>query len=290
MIRELIMNRIKDFFSKIQDKKDIEKYDKITGVDILGKVKGVTTTEDCKYFKELKNKEQSGLISLDKLLDDELENSMFSDIYFCDKEKTICLHNHQKDSYVEPIHECFDSATEKIYLVCDSIRSYNISKEFIKQNSKYYSYIKTVYELPNKETFEKIFLNKKDIDNLEVTERNENSQNNSNEKIIHKNQIEVDGIIKKIGNQFQKKDGNLAKFITIEQDYEYNDKIQKNNISVMLDGSVLAKNKETLKVGDNITVEGKLNSYIDKNNNNQSVINCYELKISNKTMGNNMER
>lgn len=283
-----IMYNLKKLFKNINEKSKAKEYDKITGVDVIGKVKAVTTTDDCSYFKEITNKEKNGLISLDKLLDDELSDSNLSDIYLCDNEKTICLHNHLKNSYVEIVYEAFDSATDKVYLVCATQRSYDIAKEFIQQSSKYHSCINYVKELPNNKAFKEIFsiqkkVEKENKEELDVEKRKEEKQ----KKLNH---VEVEGKIVKIGNQFKKKDGNLAKFITIQQEYEYKDKIQKNTISVMMEGSILAEYQDELQIDDNIVISGKLNSYVDKNNQNQSVIYCDNIHFLDKNNDIEIER
>lgn len=276
-IKDKILNKVADLLSDYRT----PKYDTILSMDVKGKVKGVLTTPDCTYIKELKEKEQSGLVSVTKLLDEEIGDSRYSDIYFCENDKVICIHNHSKNCYVETVHEFFDSAEEKIYLVCDKEDSYESLKWYIAQNGKYHDFLRKVDDIPNKKAFEKLFskLDKAKEGNIDKEEKVE----------IRANHIEIKGKISNIGKEFKKRDGVLARFIDIVQESEYNGKKQKNVISVMLEGASVYLGKD-LKLDEDICVVGKLNSYADKKNQKKTVIKCDDLVLLDKKTEQIMER
>lgn len=179
-----LLNKLADLLSDYRT----PNYDTILSFDVKGKVKGVLTTDDCSYTKELKDKEQYGIISVDKLLDNIIGDSKHNDIYFCDKDNVICICNHSKDCYVEPVYEYFDSAKENVYLVCDSDISYASVKGYISQNSKYHKFLSEREEVPNKKAFNKLFVE------LDKTDKEENI-----------NYIKIKGNIFNIGREFKKK-------------------------------------------------------------------------------------
>lgn len=96
---------------------------------------------------------------------------------------------------------------------------------------------------------------------------------------LDKNYVQVEGVISNIGNSFIKKNGLIAKFIDIEHRYEYNDTIRKGNMSIMLEGKVLKAFNDKIKLGDKIFITGNIRNYIDKNNQEKYVINCYDLEV-----------
>lgn len=277
-----LLNKVADMLSSYRT----PKYDTILALDVRGKIKGVLTTYDCTYTKELKDKEQEGFISIDKLLEDEIGDSRYSDIYFCENDKVICIHNHSKNCYVEPVHECFESAEEKIYLICDTDASYESVKGYISQNSKYHQFLRITDEIPNKIAYDKLF-NK--VVKLDKEDKNINNEGNNNQK-EKVNRIEIEGKISHIGKEFKKRDGEIAQFIDLEQKYEYNGKSQKNIISVMLEGDTLSNNRELLQLNSDVSIVGKLNVFTDKNKQNRSIINCDNLEILSKKSSKNIER
>ncbi len=277
-IKDKLLNKIADLLSDYRT----PKYDTILSFDVRGRVKGVLTSYDCTYTKELKDKEQVGVISIDELLNNEIGDSIYSDIYFCEKDKVICIHNHSKNHYVESFHEFFEPVEEKIYLVCDDAISYESIKGYISQNSKYHSFLKIIDEIPNKIAYDKLFNN---IDKENKTINVEQAK--QNEKV---NRIEIEGKISNIGQKFIKEEGDYAQFIDIEQEYKYNGKNQKNIISVMLEGNILSLNKDLLKLNSDVNIVGRLNVYTDKNKQNKSVINCDNIEILNKKITKNMEK
>lgn len=280
--KDKLLNKVVDMLSSYI----IPKYDTILSFDVKGKIKGVLTTYDCTYTKELKDKEQEGFISIEKLLEDEIGDSRYSDIFFCEKDKVICIHDHSKNCYVEPVHECFDSAEEKIYLVCDTDVSYESVKGYVSQSSKYHQFLRITDEIPNKIAYNKLFNKVIELDK-EVKNINNEENNNQVEKV---NRIEIEGKISHIGKEFKKRDGEIAQFIDLEQEYEYNGKSQKNVISVMLEGDTLSNNRELLQLDSNVNIVGKLNVFIDKNKQNRSIINCDNLEILEQKANKNIER
>ncbi len=258
-------------------------YDTILSFDVKGKIKGVLTTYDCTYTKELKDKEQEGFISIEKLLEDEIGDSSYNDIYFCENDKVICIYNHSKNHYVETFWECFEPVTEKIYLVCDP-NDYESVKGYIAQSSKYHQFLKITDEIPNKKAYDKIF-NK--IVEIDKDEKKEIVKAKQEEKT---NRIEIEGKISNIGKEFKKQDGKMAQFIDLVQEYEKNGKIRKNIISVMLEGDVLSNNRNSLQLNSDVNIIGKLNVFTVKNKQKRSVINCDNLEILSKESSKNIER
>ncbi len=280
-LKDKLLNKVADLLSEYRT----PKYDTILALDVKGKVKGVLTTYDCTYTEELKDKEQEGLISIDNLFEKEIGDSRYSDIYFCEKDKVVCIHNHANNCYVEPVHECFDSAEEKIYLVCDTDNSYESAKRYVAQSSKYHSFMQVVDETPNKIAFDKLFNR---IVKLDKEDKTINKDEDKRKEVV--NRIEIEGKISHLGKEFKKKDGEFAQFVDIEQEYEYNGKNQKNVISVMLEGETLSNNKDLLELNSDVNIVGKLNVYTDKNNQNRSVINCNNIERLSKNVTKNIER
>ncbi len=271
-IREKILNQVADKLSNYRT----PTYDYIVSMDIKGKTKGVLTTYDCTYQKVLKDKEQTGLISVNRLLDDEFKDSNYNSIYFCDKDYTVCLQNYSKHTYIETVHECFDDACEVTYLVCDNEDSYNNLKFYINQSSKYHNFFKEIEEIPYKKSFEELFF-EKDKDN-----------NKEKDNLLKKNCIEIGGKIVNIGKEFIKKDNSKARFIKVAQGYEFGYK--NNALSVLLEKSVLDDYINNIKINDVVNIKGTISSYKDKDNNDRIIVNCNELEVLNKTVENSIER
>lgn len=268
-LKDKILNKIAD---KLKDYRTPE-YDKILSLDIKGEVKGAFMTVDCHTVKELKDKSKKGLIDVSKLLDEELDTGdryHYREITFCDKDNVVCIYNGKNDSYYEDVHEFFESAEERVYVKCDSDLIYETFKNYIHQSSKYHDLVKYEYEIPRKEAFDKLFAEKEvviDKDDKEI-----------NNKRTYDNYVQITGKVSNIGKEFTKKDGSKAQFIEIQQEYEYNDKVKYNKISVMLP-SELINEISTMTKDDTISIKGKLNTYSDKDNNLKSVINCSEIDI-----------
>lgn len=278
-LREKILNKVANKLSNYRS----PEYDSIIGIDVKGKTKGILTTYDCTYNEVLKDKEQTGLISVDKLLEDEFEDSKYNSIYFCDKNRTVCLQNHDKHTYVEPVHECFDDAYEVTYLICDSENGYNNLKFYISQSSKYHTFLKEVDEMPYRKSFEELFSKNDKIDKTETTK-------NKEENLLRKNCFEMEGKVINIGKEFIKKDNSKAQFINIEQEYEFSGKAKTNILSVMLEKDILDNYRNNITVNDVVSIKGTISSYKDKNNNDRIVVNCYELEVLNKIAENSIER
>jgi len=248
---------------------------------IDGVVKSALTTYNSDYIEPKENKNIRGTIELKDLLKKELSDSRLNNIYFCEKGNVVILHNYSKDCYVEPIHEVFDSARELTYVMCSNKSSFNTFREFVRLNSKYNSFLEDVDEIPNKKTFETLFkINQSKKDKIEVVEKNiEDSYIKEDEVEIDRNYVQLDGNVSKISKAFTKRDGQLARFIEIEQKYEYNNKVKSNSISVMLENDLLKEFDNKVTIGDKVAINGQLNSYIDKNNKLQTSINCYDFEI-----------
>jgi len=284
-IKDRILNKVANFVNKYKS----NDYDKITNATIFGNIRGALTTYDSTYIKPLDDKTKNGLISIKDLLDREIGDSKFNTISFCENDKVVCINNKSTNRYVETVHECFDNATENIYVICDNKESFNLFRDFVNQSSKYHIFLEDVEEIPLKKTFENLFnINKKSEINENIEK--EIMKKEEEEIEINKNYIQIDGRISKIGNVFQKKDGVEARFIEIEQNYEYNGKVKQNTIPIMLEGEVFKAYANKLEKGDKISLTGTLSTYLDKNKKTQSVINSYDIEILNRKNSNEAER
>ena len=278
-IKNKLLNKIAD---KLKDYRTPE-YDKILVCDIKGEKKGAFMTYNCSTIKELPNKYEKGMIDVGKVLEEELdkgEKYHSREIIFCDKGNVVCLYNSVNNSYYEEVHECFDPSEERVYIKCDNNLAYESLKNFVYQSSKYHDFVKYEYEIPKKEAFDKIFSEKEQID--EEIKKQEEFNKDKEEVKSYDNYVQITGKVSNIGKEFTKKDGEKAKFIEIKQEYEYNDKIKYNKISVMLP-SELINDISNMTENDTISIKGKLHTYNDKDNNMKSVINCTEINILDMT-------
>lgn len=172
-----LKGKIANFIDKI-NKSKISEYDKILSCSVKGEVKGAFMTIDCNTVKLLLDKCKKGLIDVGEILDAEFDNSDFyhnKEIIFCDKDNVICIYNSKNDSYYEDGYEFFVPAEERLYIRCDTDASYDATKEFVNQSSKYHNFVKNEYEIPRKVAFEKIFAIKENAmenDNLTLIEEN----------------------------------------------------------------------------------------------------------------------
>ena len=66
-IKEKVRNKINEYLDKYKP------YDVISSMDIEGIIKSAISNYDGTYIKELNDKNQKGIISINKLLDDELK-------------------------------------------------------------------------------------------------------------------------------------------------------------------------------------------------------------------------
>lgn len=268
-LKERILTAIAD---KLKDYVTPE-YDILLSCYVKAEVKGAFMTMDCTTIKELTNKNKSGIINIADILDEELgDDRHYKEIIFCDNENVVCLHNSKNDTYYESVHEYFDSAEEKVYIKLGN-NDYESVKNFINQSSKYHGFVKYNNEIPDRKAFNKIFMKK------EETTSNELKDNKIQKD--YENNVEITGQLFKIGKEFTKKDGSKARFIEIQQKYNYNGKVKYNNISAMAP-SDLINSITDMKLNNTISIKGKLNTYNDKNNNLKSVINCIELNILKK--------
>lgn len=268
-LKDRILNKVADRLKEYRT----PEYDRILSCDIRGEVKGAFMTTDCRTVKELSNKSKKGLIDVGKLLEDELDKGEIyhhREIIFCDKDNVVCLYNSRNNSYYEDVHESFENAEERVYVKCDNDNIYQTFKNFVLQSSKYHDFVKYEYEIPRKEAFDKVFAEKENT--VEESVR-DNKPTRS-----YDNYVQITGKVSNIGKEFTKKDGGKAQFIEIQQEYEYNDKVKYNKISVMLPSDLLNKIQD-MGENDTISIKGKLNTYSDKNNNLKSVINCTEIDI-----------
>ena len=278
-IKNKLLNKIAD---KLKDYRTPE-YDKILVCDIKGEKKGAFMTYNCSTIKELPNKYEKGMIDVGKVLEEELdkgEKYHSREIIFCDKGNVVCLYNSVNNSYYEEVHECFDPSEERVNIKCDNNLAYESLKNFVYQSSKYHDFVKYEYDIPKKEAFDKIFSEKEQID--EEIKKQEEFNKDKEEVKSYDNYVQITGKVSNIGKEFTKKDGEKAKFIEIKQEYEYNDKIKYNKISVMLP-SELINDISNMTENDTISIKGKLHTYNDKDNNMKSVINCTEINILDMT-------
>ena len=284
-IKDRILNKVADFVSKYRS----NDYDRITNATIFGNVKGALTTNDGTYIELLKDKTKKGLISIKDLLESEIGDCKYNTISFCENNKVVCINNKSKNRFIETSHEYFDYATENIYVICENKDSFDLFRDFVNQSSKYHNYLEDVEEIPYTKAFEDIFnINKKS----EISESIEKEiiKKEEEEIEINKNYIQIDGKISKVGNTFHKKDGVEARFIEIEQNYEYNGKVKQNTIPIMLEGEVFKEYGNKLQKGDKISLTGTLSTYLDKNKKTQSVINSYDIEILNRSNNKEAER
>lgn len=278
-LKERILNKLANNLKKYASKE----YDYVTSCEISGEARGIFLTTDCTTVKELKDKSYKGLINIDNILEEEFKNSehRYKEIIFCDNDKIVCIYNSKNDSYYEDVHECFENAEKRLYIKCTD-RNYKTFKEYINQSSRYHKYIVNSEEIPYKKAFDKVF---KDEERL-VEQNNNKYEEHKN----YDNYIQITGKVSNIGKEFTKKDGEKARFIEIKQEYEYNNKIKYNKISVMLSNKLISKISNVSKE-DTISIKGKLNTYNDMDNNFKSVIVCTEIDILNMSKNNDdMER
>lgn len=271
-LKDKILNRIAD---RLKDYRTPE-YDTLLSCNIKCEVKGAFMTTDCTTIKELTKKSQRGLLDINKLLEEELdigETYHRKEIIFCDCDNVVCIYNSKNNTYYEDVHECFENAEERVYIKCDNSNEYQLLKYFVNQSSKYHKFVKYENEVPAKRAFETIFDGKRNTIGASINEKSK--------KRSYDNYVEITGQVLNIGKKFIKKDGSKAQFIEIQQEYEYNDKIKHNRISVML-SSDLIDNITDMRENNIISIKGKLSTYNDKNNNLKSIINCSEIEILEK--------
>ena len=269
-LKDKILNRLADSLKKYSSKD----FDYITSCEISGKVKGIFFTTDCTTVKELKDKTYDGLINVNDILEEEFKNSEYNhkEIVFCDNDKVVCIYNSKNNSYYEDVHECFTKAEKRLYIKCTD-KSYNAFKEYINQSSKYHNYILYKKEIPYKKAFSKVFKEEE-----QMKEQNNTTTSGRKEIKMYDNYVQITGKLSNIGKEFIKKDGEKARFIDIKQEYEYNGKIKYNKISVMLSNELI-NDILNMSKNDTISIKGKLHSYVDKDNNPKTVINCTDIDI-----------
>lgn len=281
-IKEKVRNKVNEYLDKYKP------YDVISSMDIEGIIKSAISNYDGTYIKELNDKNQKGIISINKLLDDELKESKNGTITFCEDGNVVCITKNKLSDYVETSHEYFEMVNEKMFLVCKNKEQFNRLKEYINQSSKWHNSLDEVREIPNKATFEKLF-NVKDKEikfNEKIVEENKQEK----EIEINKNYVQIEGNISKIGKEFKKKDGTTARFIELRQHYKYNDKVKSNTISIMLEGEVLKEYSNKINLNDKILITGNLINYTGRTSQTQSVINSYDLEILNRNKNKEVER
>lgn len=166
----------------------------------------------------------------------------------------------------------FTKAEKRLYIKCTD-KSYNAFKEYINQSSKYHNYILYKKEIPYKKAFSKVFKEEE-----QMKEQNNNAISGKKEIKMYDNYVQITGKLSNIGKEFIKKDGEKARFIDIKQEYEYNGKIKYNKISVMLSNELI-NDILNMSKNDTISIKGKLHSYVDKDNNPKTVINCTDIDI-----------
>ncbi|MDO4962784.1 MAG: hypothetical protein Q4E75_01615 [bacterium] len=282
-IKDKLFNKIVDFVNKYKS----PEYDRVNNLSINGYSKSVIATPDGNYLKPISDKNQDEFINFDNLLESELGNCKYGSISFCEDGNVICIYNADKDRYVKLNNELFDTGKELTYITCGSKSNFDSCRDFINQSSKYHKFLEDVEEIPYKDVFNKCFniKQKEQADVVKILEEKEEQ-----EIELNKNYVQIDGNLKKIGKEFTKKDGLKAEFIELEQNYEYNGKVKKNIISVMLEGNVFNEFASKINEGDKVGITGQLSSYTDRNKQSQSVINCYDLEILNRNMDREAQR
>lgn len=281
-IKQKIKNKIDKYLDKYKP------YDVISSIDIEGTIKSAISNYDGTYIQELKDKNQKGIISINKLLDEELKESRNGTISFCEDGNIVSITKNKLSDYVETSHEYFEMVNEKMFLICKDKEHFNRLKEYINQSSRWHNSLDEVREIPNKATFEKLF-NIKEQDNNFKEELNEEIAE-TKEIEINKNYVQIEGNISKIGKEFTKRDGTTAKFIELNQHYKYNDKVKSNTISIMLEGEVLKEYSNKINLNDKILITGNLIKYTGRSSQTQSVINSYDLEILNRNANKEVER
>lgn len=278
-IRDRLLNILADKLKEYQT----PIYDKILVCDVRGETRKVFSNYDGSVMKEIPNTHKTGMINITELLSTELSDNVdkriYKDITFCDKSNVVLIHNSKNDRYYEDVHESFEWCEEKTYLKLDNKDIYETVKNYILQTSMYHNIVRFQDEIPNIKVYDKLFQQNNKLDK-------ENEKENN--KMID-NCIQLDGIITRISKTFTKNNGEKANFIDLKQKYENNGSIKYNKISVMIPSKYLEKNN--FKENDKVSIIGKLNNYVDRNNNQKSVINCYEIRnISNEKTLENKER
>jgi len=283
-LKDKILNRVADFMYKYKS----DDMDKILSCSIKGKTKGAVITTGGEFIKDIPSKDNSGLIDIDKLLTEEIQKNDMQSIVFCDNGRIICLTDQLGASYIETSHEYFDLANESVYIMCDSKDSYNQVKEYIQQSSKWHNYYKDAETIPYQKSFEKLFNIRQQDKNISSKKeqqpvKEEQEQSIESEKEIdakrHGNIIQLDGVISSKGKTFLKKDNRQAKYIDVTQEDIYNGKKQNYTVTVSMEDAVLEDYGNDIKVGDKVRITGKLINYLDKNKNQQSIINSFDFEI-----------
>lgn len=285
-LKDKLLNKIADFV----DKYKTPEYDIIDNCMIKGSVRAIRSGD--RFSQILPNKAQNGLIDMKKLLDDEFGNSrsQYNTISFCDKGNVIAICNIEKSGYEEIRNESFDYCNEDVYVVCKNKEEYESVKKYVLQNKDYHLFYEDVLDIPRKNAFNQAFKVGEYSDIKEEQHAKEELQE-SQEININKNYVKLDGEIKKIGKPFRTRDGYDARFIEVTQHYERNGKLKTNDFSVMLEGNVFNEYQDKINLKDKVLLSGAVSTYLDKNNNQQFAINCYELEVldrsSNQDKGQN---
>ena len=142
--------------------------------------------------------------------------------------------------------------------------------------------------IPHLITFEKLFnvknRNSETISKQEDITIEEKEEENEKVDIITKektngNVIELDGIVSRISQSFSKADGKIAKYIYVSQEDIYNGKKKNYSLAVSLEDDILELYGDEIKVGDKVRVVGKLITYTNKNEQQQSIINSFDFEV-----------
>ena len=137
-LKYIILNKIADKLDsyKTPENKDITptRYDKVSDYLINGEIRSAYINDKNDYYSEETDDRRNGQIYLKEILDKTCDNNFYLDrikISFHDNENLICIDNHHRHTYLEPIYECFEDGYLKTYIKCDDKKSFNGCKEFI---------------------------------------------------------------------------------------------------------------------------------------------------------------
>lgn len=267
-IKDRIFNKMADFMYKYKS----DDLDKISNCSINAKIKGAVITTKGEFVNNIDSKEQDGIIDIDKLLEQEIKKNDMQEIVLCDNGRIVCITNQKGASYVETAHEFFDLSSESVYVMCKSKEDYKALKEYLNQSSKWHAYVKQEEQIPYKETFEELFNIKGKEDKAKETRELSDIEKKGNI-------IQLDGYVVNMGKTFLKKDNRQAKYLKINQQDTYNGKTKDYTITVSMEDMVLEDYGNDINIGDKVRVTGKLINYVDKNSNQQSIVNSYDFEI-----------
>lgn len=282
--KEKLLNKTADFLYKY-------KTDTITSCNIKGLKKSAIITLHGDYIKEIDTKQFDGLIDVNELLMEEIDKNDMQKIMLCENGKVLCITDQKGAIYEETSHEFFDLVNETVYVLC-SKESYNLVKEYLQQSTKWKQYLTIADDIPFKNAFEKTFnvgYKKKETSTIEEDKNKLNDEKKIDIKSFN-NTIIIDGIISSVGKTFYRKDNTQAKYIDIVQEDSYKGQSKKYNVKVSLEDSMLEQYGHKIEHGDNVSITGKLVSYVGKDQTPQTIIKCSDILFLNRNIDNKQVR